>query len=84
MEKLTPKEEVKIMYGIFVMRYKRIESNTFIPGNMNTTEMAMAADMLFETEQKAIDFLPIMKKLETYSIGIFCSLSVCKFSKKRS
>ena len=64
MEKLTPKEEVKIMYGIFVMRYKRIESNTFIPGNMNTTEMAMAADMLFETEQKAIDFLPIMKKLE--------------------
>ena len=75
MEKLTPKEEVKIMYGIFVMRYKRIESNTFIPGNMNTTEMAMAADMLFETEQKAIDFLPIMKKLETYSIvGVYIIL----------
>lgn len=75
MEKLTPKEEVKIMYGIFVMRYKRIESNTFIPGNMNTTEMAMAADMLFETEQKAIDFLPIMKKIETYSIvGVYIIL----------
>ena len=75
MEKLTPKEEVKIMYGIFVMRYKRIESNTFIPGNMNTTEMAMAADMLFETEQKAIDFLTIMKKLETYSIvGVYIIL----------
>jgi hypothetical protein len=75
MEKLTPKEEVKIMYGIFVIRYKRIESNTFIPGNINTTEMAMATDTIFETEQKAIDFLPIMKKLETYSIvGVYIIL----------
>jgi hypothetical protein len=75
MEKLTPKEEVKIIYGIFVMRYKRIESNTFIPGNINTTEMAMATDTIFETEQKAIDFLPIMKKLETYSIvGVYIIL----------
>ena len=75
MEQETIKEEVKIMYGVFVMRYKRIESNTFIPGNMNTTEMAMATDMLFETEQKAIDFLPIMKKLETHSIvGVYMIL----------
>jgi hypothetical protein len=71
-----PKQEVNTMYGIFTMRYKRTESNTFISSNIKTTEMEIANDTLFESEEDAISFLPVLKNMKMQPIGMYLILPI--------